>query len=80
MRGIQVDIAHDAKVVVAVLVGKDLVHVPHVECLLVGLVDREHGGAARVAVGENLLVLLMVGIERFLPTDFAHAPVLVELA
>ena len=80
MRGVQIDIAHDAKVVVAILVGKDLVHVPHVIGLLVGFIDGKHRGAAGVSVGEDFLVLLMVGIERFLPADLAHAPVLVELA
>ena len=30
LRGVQIDIAHDAKDVVAILVGKDLMHVPHV--------------------------------------------------
>ena len=80
MRGIQVDIAHDAKVVVAILVGKNLVHVPHVIGLLVAPVDGKHRGAAGISVGEDFLVLLMVGIERLLPADLAHAPVLVEFA
>ena len=30
LRCVQIDIAHDAKIVVAIFVGKDLVHVPHV--------------------------------------------------
>ena len=33
LRGVQIDIAHDAKVVVAILVSKDLVHVPYVRGL-----------------------------------------------
>ena len=65
---------------VAVLVGKNLVHVPHVERLLVGLVDREHSRGARVAVGENLLVLLVVGVERLLPANLAHAPIGIEVS
>ena len=65
---------------VAILVGKDLVHVPHVSGLLVALVDGKHRGAAGVTVGEDFLVLLVIGIEHSLPADLAHAPVLVELA
>lgn len=80
MRGVQVDIAHDAKVVVAILVGKNLVHVPHMIGLLVTFVDDKHRDAAGVAVGEDFLVLLVIGVERLLPADLAHAPVLVELA
>ena len=80
LRGVQIDIAHDAKVVVAILVGKDLVHVPHMIGLLVALVDGEHRGAAGVAVGEDFLVLLVIGVECLLPANLAHAPVLIELA
>ena len=65
---------------VAILVGKDLVHVPHVVGFLVALVDGKHRRAAGVAVGEDLLVLLMVGVECLLPANLAHAPVLVKLA
>lgn len=65
---------------VAILVGKNLVHVPHVIGLLVAPVDGKHRGAAGISVGEDFLVLLMVGIERLLPADLAHAPVLVEFA
>ena len=65
---------------VAILVGKDLVHVPYVRGLLVGLVDEKHRGAAGISVGEDFLVLLVVGIERLLPANFAHAPAVVELA
>ena len=65
---------------VAILVGKDLVHVPYVRGLLVGLIDGEHRGAAGISVGEDFLVLLMVGIERLLPANLAHAPVVVEFA
>ena len=80
MRGVQIDIAHDAKIVVAILVGKDLVHVPYVRGLLVGLVNGKHRGAAGISVGEDFLVLLVVSVECFLPADLAHAPVLVEFA
>ena len=80
MRGVQIDIAHDAKVVVAILVGKDLMHVPYVIGLLVALVDGKHRGAAGVAVGEDFLVLLVIGVECLLPANLAHTPVLVKLA
>ena len=80
LRGVQIDIAHDAKIVGAILVGKDLVHVPYVRGLLVGLVNGKHRGAAGISVGEDFLVLLVVSVECFLPADLAHAPVVVELA
>ena len=80
MRGVQIDIAHDAKIVVAILVGKDLVHVPYVCGLFVGLVDGKHRGAAGISVAEDFLVLLVVSVECFFPADLAHAPVVVELA
>ena len=65
---------------VAILVGKDLVHVPYVRGLLVGLVNGKHRGAAGISVGEDFLVLLVVSVECFLPADLAHAPALVEFA
>ena len=65
---------------VAILVGKDLVHMPYVRGLLIGLVDGKHRGAAGISVGEDFLVLLVVSVECFLPANFAHAPVVVELA
>ena len=41
LRGIEVDVGHDAEVAVAGIVREDLVHVPDVLGLLIGLIDGE---------------------------------------
>ena len=80
LRGVKVDIAHDAEVVVAVLVCKDLVNVPHVVGLLVRFIEREHRGRAGVRVGKDFLVTFVIGIEDLFPAGFGHTPVGIEFA
>ncbi len=80
MGGIEVEVGHDAKVVVGVLIGKDLVHMPHMRCLLIALVDGKHRGRAGIAVGEDLFVLFVIGVESALPAGLGHTKVGIQIA
>ena len=65
---------------VALGVAQNLVHVPDVLALLVGLVHVEVSGRARVGVEQHLFVRFVVRVEHVLPLELAERPVGVERA
>lgn len=74
LRGVQIDVGHDAEVVVAVRVVEDLVHMPDVLAEFVRIIDLEERGRSRIGIGEQVLVGPVERIEHAAPSGTRRSP------